>query len=680
MHWADWAILGGMALVVLVIGFRSRKYTQSVADFLAAGRCARRYLLTVTAGAAGHAAVRVIGTFELVYRSGFTTYWWAMLMPVNFFLNLTGFVVYRFRETRAMTLGQFLEIRYSRRLRIFAGMLMFISGVLNMGIFPAVGARFFIYFCGLPESVRIAGMNVSTLSIAMAALIGVALYLTLGGQVTLLLTDFFEGITTNVAFLAILAFLFYAFDWRTITQSLLSAPAGQSMLNPFEAQGTPDFNLWFMVITVLTNIYSTMAWQGNQGFNCAPASAHEGRMGKIWGHWREMSFSVMLLLLPICAYTVLHHPAFSAPAEEIRSGLAQIPNEQVQVQMTVPMALRQILPQGLKGILCAILFCGFVGNLDTYLHSWGSIFVQDVVLPFRKTPLTSASHIRLLRWSIFGVAAFIFLFSLLYQPTEFILMFQIGTGAIYLAGAGAMIIGGLYWKRGTAQGAWAAMIVGALVMLCSIAIRQLEAALEMPLLKQPNLQIVSAIDMAISLATYVLVSSLTCRQAFNLQRMLHRGIYADSKPTADAVASPRPRRSLLRWVGVNDEFSRSDRLLSTASLLWCACWFAIALVVTIYWSWARISDGAWTRFWQSYCWIGAIIGAATTVWIAWGGLKDLKYMLHRLRTAERNHLDDGRVVAEDNGKEIAGDAQELRLQPEGAVDLKRAAVERNSLV
>src|SRR5512146_694108 len=115
-----------MALVVLVIGFRSRKYTQSVADFLAAGRCARRYLLTVTAGAAGHAAVRVIGAFELVYRSGFTTYWWAMLMPVNLFLTLTGFVVYRFRETRALTLGQFLEVRYSRRLRIFAGILMFV--------------------------------------------------------------------------------------------------------------------------------------------------------------------------------------------------------------------------------------------------------------------------------------------------------------------------------------------------------------------------------------------------------------------------------------------------------------------------------------------------------------------------------------------------------------------------
>src|SRR5439155_25549476 len=92
--------------------------------------------------------------------------------------------------------------------------------------------------------------------------------------------------------------------------------------------------------------------------------------------------------------------------------------------------------------------------------SWGSIFIQDVVLPLRKKPISPAQHIWILRLAVTGVAAFAFFFSTVFTPTEFINFWWNLTGSVFTAGAGAAIIGGLYWRKGTTPAAWAAAISG----------------------------------------------------------------------------------------------------------------------------------------------------------------------------------------------------------------------------
>jgi solute:Na+ symporter, SSS family len=115
MHWIDWLIVGVALVVPIAIGIRAKKYVKGVSDFLSAGRVAGRYVLNVASGEACMGVVGLVAVFELYYQSGFVYgFWGSFAAPIMIMLGLTGYCISRFRETRAMTLGQFLEIRYSR--------------------------------------------------------------------------------------------------------------------------------------------------------------------------------------------------------------------------------------------------------------------------------------------------------------------------------------------------------------------------------------------------------------------------------------------------------------------------------------------------------------------------------------------------------------------------------------
>ena len=75
-----------------------------------------------------YGAANVIAQFELFFLAGFTYAWWLTFNNIVWlFILLSGFIIYRYRESRVMTLAQFFEMRYSRRFRLFMGVLAFLS-------------------------------------------------------------------------------------------------------------------------------------------------------------------------------------------------------------------------------------------------------------------------------------------------------------------------------------------------------------------------------------------------------------------------------------------------------------------------------------------------------------------------------------------------------------------------
>ncbi|MDJ0835990.1 MAG: sodium:solute symporter [Acidobacteriota bacterium] len=631
----DWLIVATTLLFLIASVQLARKLMRSVADFLAAGRSAGRYLITVSSGLAGLGAITIVAEMEMNLLAGFSMAWWGLTMSVVVLLvYVSGWVRYRFRQTRVLTLAQFFEQRYSRNFRIFAGILCFVSGLINFGIFPAVGARFFIYFCGLPQSLDLFGLSVGTFPLLMIGLLSLSLYFVFnGGQVAVIITDFFQGLFVNLVFLGLFFYFALTVDWGVIFEALSAAPEDASMLNPYKTSNMRDFNFWYFLIGVIGFIYNQMSWQGTQAYNVSATSAHEAKMSAVLDGWRGFPKGVLFLLLPIITYTVLNHDSFNTVAESVTATLAPIDSEPIRNQLRVPLVLTHILPKGLMGAFAAVMLAAFISTHDTYLHSWASVLVQDVVMPFRKKPFTPEQHLKVLRLAVIFVAVFIFLFSLLFKQSEYIHLFFAITGAIFVGGAGAVIIGGLYWDRGTARGAWAALITGSGISIAGIVIHQLADDFFI------NGQWFWLLSMVGASTAYVLGSLLGPKNTVDMDKLLHRGAYEIEEEHKVVGAPERGYRLLF----ITSEFTRGDKFIYILNYVWTLGWFLTFVIGTIYNLTHDVSDEAWFRFWMIYLVIYMTAATAAFVWMTIGGFRDLKTMIGRLRTMERDHADDGFV-------------------------------------
>jgi len=401
----DWLIVLAVFLLSLSSVLVSRVHVRSIADFLAANRTAGRYLVTVSGGVAALGAITIVGMLEMNLQAGFCLNWWGMTMSVVILAaTAAGWVIYRFRQTRCLTLAQFFELRYSRRFRVFTGLLAFLAGIVNMGIFPAVEARFFLHYCGLPATVAAGPLEVPTFALLMALLIGTSLFFVFaGGQVAVIATDFLQGAFVNAGLLAITLWFALTVDWGVIAQALAQAPPDASLVNPLRTSQIRDFNFWYFLIGVFGYLYGTMSWQGTQAYNASAENAHEARMAGLLGNWRLLPQNIMLGFVPIVAYTVLHHPSYAGVVAAIRPVLDGAETAAVRSQLTTPLVMQQLLPHGLLGVFAALMLAASLTTLSSYMHSWGSILVQDVIVPLRRRPFGPRAHLAALRGRAFAI-------------------------------------------------------------------------------------------------------------------------------------------------------------------------------------------------------------------------------------------------------------------------------------
>lgn len=657
MTWIDYSIIAAFVALLVWIAISTNRITKSVAGFLSSERCAGRYLLTLAQAMAFISAASFVGGWQAYYRNGFGGFWWMLTsIPVSAALAMSGWVMYRYRSTRALTMPQFLEMRYSRNFRIFAGFLAFIAGVLNCGFFPAVTARFIMAFTDMPTYFGETGIPVYPFFLALLVITPLTLAIA-GGQISIMVTDFFQGMITNIAVLAITFYMLTKFDIDAVMVTLLQAPEGHSLVNPFKQGELPDFGPIYFFMMIFIRIFTHGVWQGNSGYMSSARNPHEGRMATMLGEWRNC-VSWTFMIIPIFIWAIMQNPELgNGIGQQISDSLAQFTLAHEQAEQVVPLGLKVILPTGLIGLLIIMMLGAAVSTDDSAYHSWGSIFLQDAIMPFRKKPFSPKAHILALRLSIVGIGLFAYLFSLTFTLQEYLPMWTFITSSIFIGGAGCAVIGGLYWSRGTVQGAWTSIVIGSVLSGGTIILKQFWQDIPalnnwIPFEDLPNGLEMSCIVTLLSLSAYVLVSLATCRKPHNMDKMLHRGEYAIEEDIADAEKEKQTKRRKVSWLarklGFTEEFNRVDKIIYIAQYAWIGMWALVFFAGTAYHFYREsigdpIPDTAWLGWWKIHVGIFIAMAAIVTVWYGIGGAFNLVDLYRTLKDKKTDNADDGTV-------------------------------------
>jgi SSS family solute:Na+ symporter len=349
-----------------------------------------------------------------------------------------------------MTIPEFYEKRFGRGVRILGGTILAFSGILNMGMFLNTGSIFVMGITGLTEDIHL--KIIMTVLLAM-----VLLYTTLGGMVSVAVLDYIQFVVLSFSLLAASLLSIRFLGWNNIisTVSSLKEEAG---FNPFHGEG---FGIPYVAWMFFLGLVSCAVWQTAVIRAC---SAKDTRTVKKIYTWASIGFLIRFLLpcfFGICAFVYIAQNEALRAIFIPESGQAD-PQDTL---MAMPIFLSQLLPAGLIGIVSAGMLAAFMSTHDSYLLCWSSVLTQDVVAPWFKKGLSSKARLFLARIFIVGIGMFILVWGLWYPLGQDLWDYMAISGAIYFTGAIALLVFGLYWKRASKVGAYAALMCGFLAVV-----------------------------------------------------------------------------------------------------------------------------------------------------------------------------------------------------------------------
>jgi SSS family solute:Na+ symporter len=474
----DWIILVVYLAFTLAVGFWVKRYVENLSGYMVAGRRVKTALGVATFAATEIGTITFMYFGELGYVSGFSCFIIGILaMLAYMFVGRTGFVIAALRRHRVMTIPEFYELRYSRRVRLLGGIILFAGGVLNMGIFLKFDGIFLSEVMGFgPQAITL---------IMLLMIVIVVTYTVLGGMFSVVVTDFMQFVVLSFGMLVATITVLLEVNLGQLSNAV-ATQYGEGGFNPLV---NPRFGWMFIVWILISNVAAGALWQ--PGASKALAS-ESPQVAKRVFFYTSLTFAGRAMI-----------PMFWGVAALALLG----PHESATAAM--PKLLGAITPRGFLGLLVAGMLAASMSTYSAYLLAWSSVATRDVIACFRPTDFDERTTILLTRVFATLVGLFLLVFGLWYQIPDTAFQYLFITGAMYTAGALGCVAAGVYWPKANSVGAYSALVMGALAPAAFLVLEKSRESLPPALAFMTDVNVSGLLSFALALTGMVLGSLLT---------------------------------------------------------------------------------------------------------------------------------------------------------------------------
>ncbi len=423
---ADWGALGAYLIGVTLLGIWASRKVKNMADFVMPRRFGKLMMLMHGFGTSTHSD-QAVTVASKCYSSGLSGIWyqWMWLFATPFFWLIAPMM----RRFRALTTADVFAARFAPSVAVlfcFFGLAKFVVTIGNM--LKGSGA--------VVEACTDSKISAETAIVVMTGLFVV--YGLAGGLRAAIVTDFVQGILTLLFSFLLLPFVLHAVGGLAgMRDSFAELSPGRNMLSLV----TPgEIGVFYIAMIALNALLSVTVQPHNMGTCAAGRTEIDGAVGFMGGTFLKRICTVAWCLTGLAAFAYYR-------------GHVEDPDHVYGLMASE--FLPRLLP-GLLGLFLAGLLATVMGSCDSFMISASGLVTENLYRPL--FPGRSETHyLWVARASgllvVVAAIGYAFWLSGVIQGLEILWKINaVMAPAFWL---------GVFWRRATTAGAWAATLLTA---------------------------------------------------------------------------------------------------------------------------------------------------------------------------------------------------------------------------
>jgi Na+/proline symporter len=413
----DWAVILAYLIGIIFIGIWAARKVKSAATFFMGDRKFGKVMMTFFMFGSGTHSDQAVSVAAKTYTAGASGIWyqWLWLFCTPFFWLIAPF----FRRMRAVTTGDYFQIRYSPSVSVLYAAVGILQLMVNIGVMlKGSGA--------MVAAVSGGAINPNFAILAMTVIFVV--YGIAGGLSAAIATDFVQGILTVVLSFLILPFALAKVGGISGIREMIDNPEMLEIVAPGEITT-------FFIAVIAFNALVGWVTQPQTIANCAAGKTEmEGRVGVVAGLFTKRVCTIAWMLTGLCGL------ALYAGAGE---------PDQVYGKMAHDL-LPTIAP-GLVGLFIASMLAAVMSTCDALMVVCSGLFTENIYKKFLAKGKTEKHYVLIGRIAsgllVASGIAFALSLESVVQGLEIFWKVSAMMGIAFWVS--------LFWRRATTAGAWA---------------------------------------------------------------------------------------------------------------------------------------------------------------------------------------------------------------------------------